>query len=163
MQTLHRQWLHAVAAAAMLIAVPHAGGGVADPFLLADIDTGSTRFTYSNEVTLVNLPVPEGYDRFQITKHDDPEALGDWMPTNAIPATVGITPPEAEGPARLYAWFTNDTAAVTLLRAEGAITYTSLADDPPVGDRYVAEGNLFAEWPFDSWATAAASSAVLSG
>lgn len=154
MQTTH--WLQAFAAAAMLIAVPQAGGGVADPFLLADIDTGSTRFTYSNEVTLVNLPVPEGYDRFQITEHDDPSALGPWKPLQEIPATVGITPPEAEGPARLYAWFTNETAAVTLLRAEGAITYTSLAANPPVGDRYVAEGNLFAEWPYDTWAKAAA-------
>ncbi len=104
----------------------------ADPFTVVNIETGSDRFTGSNAVELADFPVPEGYDRFQITADGgggavDPDG---WVSTNAADGyRVEFTRPVADTNIALYAWFTNATEAVELRRAVGRIFYTTV--EPP--------------------------------
>lgn len=108
----------------------------APPFTLADIETGSEAFTNSNEVEIVDFSIPEGYDWFQITESGDIGVLdpNGWELTNAVPGQTDYAQPTVDTNITLYAWFTNETEAVTLRRAEGAIYYTAEAPVPsPLG------------------------------
>ena len=93
------------------------------PFTLADIDSGNTRLTDSNKVTLVELPLPDGYNRFQITSSEDSSSIdpGEWVSTNAVPEVVTLT--ASNGRASLYTWFTNTTSSVPLKRSMASISY----------------------------------------
>ncbi len=99
------------------------------PFTVADKVTGSTEFTNSNAVDIVEFPIPQEYDLFQITESGDSEFLGAWMSTSAVPDSVDFTQPSSTNTVTstnitLYAWFTNSTGAVALRRAPGVIFYT---------------------------------------
>ncbi len=111
------------------------------PFTLADQQTGSTDFTNSNEVDLVDFPIPEGCDRFQFTESGEIDAIDTegWEPTNAVPARVPFTQPGADTNITLYAWFTNSTESVALRRAEGSIVYTTVAPVPVIRNAHTRE------------------------
>ncbi len=96
-------------------------------FTLADIETGSERFTNSNEVDIVNFPIPVGFDQFQITESGAVAELGAWTAIDAVPAHVVFSQPASDTNVTLYAWFTNSTESVTVRRSEGAIVYTTNA------------------------------------
>ncbi len=115
----------------LVLALPDADFLPSLPFTMADKETGSTEFTNSNEVELVDFPIPEDYDLFQITESGDSEFLGAWTSTSAVPGVIDFTQPSADSNITLYAWFTNSTDEVTLLRASGNIFYTQV---PPVPD-----------------------------
>lgn len=103
------------------------------PFTIADIESGSTEFTHSNEVEVVDFPIPEGYDRYQINPHDGPDMLGSnsWTATTMPPQTVSFDLPVADTTnVILYAWFTNSTETVTLRRAAATITFTRISPQP---------------------------------
>ncbi len=98
----------------------------ASAFTLADIETGSERFTNTNEVELAQFTIPDGYDRFQVTEEGVASSLGAWVPTNDAPGyRVVFTQPAGDTNVALYAWFTNSAASVTLFRSEGAIVFTT--------------------------------------
>lgn len=102
-------------------------------FTLADIDTGSTRFTNSNEVDIAAFPIPAGYNRFQITTSNTIASLSEtWRETTSPPTRETILPPAGAGEATLYAWFTNSTDAVTLRVSGGSIIYTTASPTPVV-------------------------------
>lgn len=113
-----------------------AGFEPAAPFRLADPLTGSTRFTGSNEVAIAAFPVPEGYDRVQITASGDLAALDpaaeNWIATDAVPAMIAFTRPEEDEGIARYAWFTNSAASVPLRRGAASILYTATAPQPVV-------------------------------
>ncbi|MDA3924261.1 MAG: LamG domain-containing protein [Kiritimatiellae bacterium] len=96
------------------------------PFTLADIETGDIRLTDSNKVTLAEFPVPEGYDRFQITSSENASSIdpGEWVLTNDVPPEVDLT--VSAGRAPLYAWFTNSVTSVSLRRSGATISYLSV-------------------------------------
>lgn len=101
------------------------------PFVLADLETGSTRFTNSNEVDVIDLPVPEGCDGYQLNfladaASLDPEA---WSATNALPTRLSFARPLGDDDIHFYAWFTNTADTVTVRRSAARIRYT---DAPPV-------------------------------
>lgn len=98
-------------------------------FTVADIETGSTRFTNSNQVDLVSFPIPEGYDQYQFTQSGAVSAIDPhgWAPTNAVTSPVDLTPPSSDTNVILHAWFTNQTASVPLRRSTGEIVYTTTA------------------------------------
>lgn len=100
-------------------------------FILADLQTGSTGFTNSNVVDLVTFPIPDGYDVFQFTGRDgDIVALDPQSWTDDVPATLSFTATGSADEILLYAWFTNTTDQVSLLRAEGKIVYTTIEPNP---------------------------------
>ncbi len=101
-------------------------------FTLADIETGSERFTNSNTVDVAAFLVPEGRDRFQITESDDTGALGDWAPTNGLFTPITFAQPAADTNVTLYAWFTNSAESVALVCALGDIYYTEVEPVPVV-------------------------------
>ncbi len=96
------------------------------PFVLADFDTTSTRFTNSNEVDVASFPVPAGYDAYQITSSGDSSVLNPagWVSTGTPPDSLSFTQPTADSNVVFYAWFTNTTQEVTMSRGVGDITYT---------------------------------------
>lgn len=110
----------------LLLTLPGADFLPALPFTLADQETGSTEFTNSNEVDIVDFPIPEDYDLFQITESGESQSLGAWTSTSAVPGDVVYTQPTADTNVTLFAWFTNSTDEVTLLRAPGNIYYTEV-------------------------------------
>ncbi|MCA1808802.1 MAG: hypothetical protein LC725_05015, partial [Lentisphaerae bacterium] len=91
-------------------------------------DTASREFTNSNVVDVVEFPLPLDYDRYQITESGDIGAIDPnaWIST-AIPYTE-LTFPQPAGNATItrYAWFTNSSASVFLLRGKGEIKYTEV-------------------------------------
>lgn len=109
------------------------------PFTLANIETGSDRFTNSNEVDLVEVSVPEGYDQFQITQIGEVSALGSWNSTSDIPSRVTFATPAQDTNVFLYAWFTNSAETVTLRRAESSIIYTTTPPVPNVHSNLARE------------------------
>ncbi|NLL83765.1 MAG: LamG domain-containing protein, partial [Lentisphaerae bacterium] len=104
------------------------------PVALADLVTGSERFTNSNEVDVVEFPVPRGYDVYQFGTTGEPSEIdaGGWLSTNALPARVTFAQPAGDTNLVRYVWFTNTAAAVRLRRAEAAIRYTRAAPVPDV-------------------------------
>ncbi len=104
----------------------------APSFTLADIETGSVKFTNSNEVEIVDFPVPEDYDLFQITASGDIEAIDPdgWVPMDAVPGHLDFAQPATDTNITLYAWFTKENQTVMLQRAEGAIYYTEAIPVP---------------------------------
>lgn len=111
-----------------------AGFEPAAPFLLADPLTGSTRFTGSNEVVLAAFPVPEGYDRVQITASGEPAALNpaNWIDADAAPAKLTFARPGSDAGIARYAWFTNSLESVPLRRGAASILYTAAAPQPVI-------------------------------
>ena len=66
------------------------------PFQIADPTTGSTAFTGSNKVTLLDFPIPEGYDHYQLTfGQNDPAGIvpEDWQFTNSLPTVLTFERP----------------------------------------------------------------------
>ncbi len=121
----------------LTLLMPDADFLFALPFTLADKQTASTEFTNSNAVDIVEFPIPDGYDRFQITEDGGIESLGDWSSTNDVPGSIDFTQPTSADPytstnITLYAWFTNSTESVELRRAEGSIFYTEVLPDVAV-------------------------------
>lgn len=109
------------------------GFAYASPFAVAHPQTGSTRFTGTNQVVLASFPIPPGYDRFQITESGDAGALGAWESAASAPGyLVAFTQPDADTNVTLYAWFTNSTESVTLCRSEAGIRYTTAAPLPAI-------------------------------
>ncbi len=98
------------------------------PFTVADRATGSINFTGSNEVNVVDFPIPSGYDRYQITESGDIGSLGAW--TSTVPSVVSFTRPTADTNVLLYAWFTNSTGSVTLRRSGTMMRYTTALPVP---------------------------------
>ncbi len=109
------------------------------PFILADQETGSTRFTNSNEVDIVVFPMLDGYDQFQITESGETNALEAWTATSAVPAGIKFTQPSGDTNITLYVWFTNSTDEVTLRRREGNIFYTEVLPVPLVRETVTIE------------------------
>lgn len=95
------------------------------PFTVADLETGSTRRTDSNAVSVVSLQVPAGYDLYQLSASPTAAALspGAWVSVGT-PAGSGVCSNAAEGkPIALFTWFTNSVGSVPLRRSGAAITY----------------------------------------
>ncbi len=103
-----------------------------DPLTLANVRTGSTRFTNTNEVEVVGFPVPDGCTHFQITESGDVTAVDDgaWLLTDQPPTIETFTLPAADTNITLYAWFTNTAESVWLQRAEGSLVYTTVLPEP---------------------------------
>jgi hypothetical protein len=107
---------------------------LAMPFTLADRVTGSTRFTNSNQVDVVDLPIPAGCNYYQFTASGgvtdiDPDG---WLFTNVPTALLTFAVPVADTNFQSYAWFTNTTAAALVQRAESSIFYTTVLPVPAV-------------------------------
>jgi hypothetical protein len=107
---------------------------VIGPTTLADIQTGSERFTNSNEVELVSTPVPADCNALQFTESGDVSSVDSeaWIGTNAIPERVNFTQPVGDTNVVLYVWFTNTTQSVTMRRSKGEIYYTEVAPIPSI-------------------------------
>ena len=106
----------------------------AAPLTLADLETGSERFTNSNQVDVAAFPVPPDVVQYQVTLSADPGSLsfdpGAWTNTASPPSELTFPTTAADTNATLYAWFTNSAAPVTLRRAAGTIRYTTAAPSP---------------------------------
>ena len=103
-------------------------------FTLANIETGSERFTNSNKVNVTSFPLPEGADQYQITQSGDVSSIDTnaWELTTTIPAQLSFTTPDTDTNMTFYAWFTNSVSEAILCRAEGTIFYTRVQPVPVV-------------------------------
>jgi hypothetical protein len=97
------------------------------PFTLVNPFTGSTRFTNSNGVEVIALPLPADTDHYQITPSANRAAVNDneWVDTTIWPSPLSFECPTADTNIHFYAWFTNRSVAVTLRRSEAIIRYTT--------------------------------------
>lgn len=102
---------------------------LANMFTMADKQTGDTDFTNSNEVDIVDFPVPTGCDSYQFTTGGDPSAIdpNGWVSANDSPDTASFPSPLTNTNIILYAWFTNSINSITLHRAQSEIYYTTNA------------------------------------
>ncbi len=105
------------------------------PLVLADIETGSTGFTNSDEVNIVEFPMPEDYTHYQITESGDVSTVDEdsWIPVEPPPTLASFTQPVSDTNVSLYVWYTNTAESVWLRRAEGEIVYTLV---PPLPAMY---------------------------
>lgn len=97
------------------------------PFILANLETGSTEFTNSNEVEVVDFPVPEGYSHYQINHDASPGGIEwvKWTATNTLPERLTFALPAGDSNMVFYAWFTNKADSVRLKRSSDEITFTT--------------------------------------
>ncbi|NLF22847.1 MAG: LamG domain-containing protein, partial [Lentisphaerae bacterium] len=104
------------------------------PFALANIATGSTRFTNSNMVNVVAMPIPDGCDNYQITHSGAVGSIAPdgWLSTNVPPAQQTFPAPATDTNFTAYAWFTNSTATALMQRAESSVFYTTVPPVPAV-------------------------------
>lgn len=123
------------------LAPPVVGFLLNKPFNLANIETGSTEFTNSNEVNVATFPIPGGYNHYQVTLADTTDAVDPdaWISTNALPAKLSFPHPVSDTHAVLYAWFTNTSESVSLRRSEGTIRFTTAVPVPAVQESFTRE------------------------
>jgi hypothetical protein len=98
---------------------------------LADLQTGSTAFTDSNTVSVVDFPAIANYTHFQIVEGNqtpDPDP-GAWTSTNTPPGTLTFPQPASDTNILMMLWYTNLTARVAPVRQVAQIRY---AMDAPV-------------------------------
>lgn len=111
---------------------------ISAPFTVADKQTGNTDFTNSNEVDIVDFPVPDGFDLYQFTEDGDISSINHagWIATSSTPAELSFTEPGADEDIIRYAWFTNAVDPVIMRRASGEIRYTTALPVPAVTATY---------------------------
>ncbi len=99
---------------------------VAPRFYLANLTSGSRLFTNSGELKIDSLPVPEGYNAYQVTQGAAVTAIdpSGWLPAEAPWVNISYDKPATESNLCFYAWYTNTITAVALMRSEANISYT---------------------------------------
>ena len=95
---------------------------------LADKQTGDTDFTNSNEVDIVDFPVPDGYDLYQLSEGGDTAGIDQdgWLAVSGgAHDELSFAQPGVDEDIIHYAWFTNSADSVIMRRASGGIRYTT--------------------------------------
>lgn len=105
---------------------------VDEPLVLADLETGSSRFTNADEVGIVEFPLPDGYTHYQFSESGDVSTIDEnaWISADPRPLQVSFTQPASDTNVSLYVWFTNTAESVWVRRAEGNIIYTLVSPVP---------------------------------
>ncbi len=121
---------------------------------LADLQTGSTRFTNSNKLEVAAFPSIAGYDRYQFTGTNGQASAIDpqgWISTDDVPEFVEFAQPDQSTNVTIYAWYTNKTASVELRQVIGRTLYTT---NKPVAavhaqlTRYIVPGETSLRFTF---------------
>ncbi len=101
---------------------------LAFPFSVANIQTGSEDFTNTNEVDVLDFPVPDGYNLYQVTESSNSSSINPagWISTASPPATMSYTFPASDTNASVYSWFTNTVGPISLRRASDTIRFTTV-------------------------------------
>ncbi|NLL84189.1 MAG: LamG domain-containing protein [Lentisphaerae bacterium] len=108
---------------------------VAPPVLAAN-KVGARYLVYTNEVAVMEVPVREEYDRFQVTAVPSPTAISGsaWMSLEELPQRLNFVVPESESESvhSWYFWFTNSSESVVLGGSAVEVTYVPGIPLPPV-------------------------------
>ncbi len=96
-------------------------------FILANPETGSTKYVHEGTADVAEFSTHASYTHFQITEGTTAPDPGEWDVLANAPDSVSFTPPASGFPVTFTAWFTNTSASVVMLSDSATLIYTDTA------------------------------------